>query len=233
MVELLGTPTNQLLGKFGSGGHKPGSGSAAALLGLLSGKLVQTVVSLTTDRVSYEEAQATLSSAVEVLVEQIEPQLTAAFEEDSRQFDRTIVARRRRNAAPMGSTERHRLSEDALSELRTSTEIPLEIADLCLELGTYAVTVFDLGFKSARGDSLVAITSAHAAVGGCLGIIYLNPHKLQRGRMGTTGAGPSRRSRTQVEDLGHPGRGSNRNAPRRGGRPRAEERLTLTPFHRR
>jgi formiminotetrahydrofolate cyclodeaminase len=173
-VELLETPTDQLLGKFGSGGHKPGSGSAAALLGLLSGKLVQTVVSLTTDRASYEEAQATLSSAVEVLVEQIEPQLTAAFEEDSRQFDRTIAARRLRNAAPKGSTERHRLSEEALSQLRASTEIPLEIAQLCLELGTHAVNVFDLGFRSARGDSLVAITSAHAAVGGCLGIIYLN-----------------------------------------------------------
>lgn len=173
-MELLATPTDQLLGKFGSGGHKPGSGSAAALLGLLSGKLVQTVVSLTTDRANYEEAQATLSSAVEVLVEQIEPQLTAAFEEDSRQFGRTIVARRARNAAPMGSTERQRLGEEALTELRMSTEIPLEIAELCLELGSHAVTVFDLGFKSARGDSLVAITSAHAAVGGCLGIIYLN-----------------------------------------------------------
>lgn len=126
-LDLLDTPTNKLLTKFGSGGHKPGSGSAAALLGLLSGKLVQTVVSLTTDRANYEEAQATLSGAVEVLVKQIEPQLTAAFEEDSRQFDRTIVARRRHDAAPMGSPERQRLSDDALSELRTSTEIPLEI----------------------------------------------------------------------------------------------------------
>ena len=35
---------NQLLDKLGKGGHKPGSGSAAALQGMISSKLVQTVI---------------------------------------------------------------------------------------------------------------------------------------------------------------------------------------------
>lgn len=51
--DLMTLPTDQLLSKFGSGGHKPGSGSAAALLGLVSCKLAQTVVSLSAGRDQY------------------------------------------------------------------------------------------------------------------------------------------------------------------------------------
>lgn len=171
---LIATPTDQLLLKFGSGSHKPGSGSAAALLGLLSCKLIQTVIALTSDRERYQEAHATLAIAVIDLVDQIEPRLLDAFEEDSLQFNRVYEARVARDAAEEGTLERRRLNDQALSELRRATEIPLQMAELCLRLGEHAVTVFDLGFKSARGDSVVAITSAHAAVGGCLGIIYLN-----------------------------------------------------------
>lgn len=171
---LIATPTDQLLLKFGSGGHKPGSGSAAALLGLLSCKLIQTVISLTADRERYQEAHATLAVAVGDLVDEIEPRLLQAFEEDSRQFNKVYEARLARNAAQEGTPERRRLNDHALAELRVATEIPLDMAELCLRLGEHAVTVFDLGFKSARGDSVVAITSAHSAVGGCLGIVYLN-----------------------------------------------------------
>ena len=171
---LIATPTDQLLLRFGSGGHKPGSGSAAALLGLLSCKLIQTVIALTADRDRYQEAHATLAVAVGDLVDQIEPRLLHAFEEDSRQFHKVIQARAERDGAREGTAERKRLNDRALAELRTATDIPLEMAELCLRLGEHAVAVFDLGFKAARGDSVVAITAAHAAVGGCLGIVYLN-----------------------------------------------------------
>lgn len=171
---LIATPTDQLLLKFGSGSHKPGSGSAAALLGLLSCKLIQTVIALTADRERYQEAHATLAIAVGDLVDQIEPRLLHAFEEDSRQFHKVYEARVARNAAEEGTSERRRLNDRASTELRTATAIQLHMGELCLRLGEHAVTVFDLDFKSARGDSVVAITSAHAAVGGCLGIAYLN-----------------------------------------------------------
>ena len=45
---------NQLLDKLGKGGHKPGSGSAAALQGMISSKLVQTVI-IISNRKKYQE----------------------------------------------------------------------------------------------------------------------------------------------------------------------------------
>jgi len=171
--ELIKLPADQLLTKFGSGGHKPGSGSAAALLGLVSCKLVQTVVSLSAGRDQYQGVEAQLTLANQDIVAGIEPVLVAALQDDSEQFDRVIEARRLRDAESDKGKKRS-LAEKALAELREATDIPIKIADTCLALAEKAFVVFDLGFKAARGDSGVAISSALAGASGSLAIIYLN-----------------------------------------------------------
>lgn len=172
--QLLKLPTHKLLSKFGSGGHKPGSGSAAALLGLVACKLVQTVVSLSNGRDEYQDVEEQLTLANQDVSNAVEPFLAQAVEEDSVAFDRVIEARRVRDACEPGSRERKAAAEKALDELRIATEIPIQIANKCLELADYALTVFLLGFKSARGDSGVAVSSAIAAIHGSLSIVFLN-----------------------------------------------------------
>ena len=81
--ELIKLPADKLLNKFGSGGHKPGSGSAAALLGLVSCKLLQTVVTLSNGRDQYKGVEAQLTLANQNVVDDIEPILMAAVQEDS------------------------------------------------------------------------------------------------------------------------------------------------------
>jgi formiminotetrahydrofolate cyclodeaminase len=171
---LLALPTTTLLSKFGSGGHKPGSGSAAALLGLVACKLVQTVVSLSNGRSEYEGVKEQLTLANQDISSSVEPFLADAVERDSAAFDRVIRARQHRDSFEVGSKDRKAAAEAALEELRTATEIPVEIAQKCLELADYALTVFQLGFKSARGDSGVAVSAAISAVHGSLAIIFLN-----------------------------------------------------------
>ena len=170
---LIKLPTDELLTKFGSGLHKPGSGSAAALIGLVSCKLVQTVISLSNGRDQYQGVKAQLTLANQDLLGDIEPTLISAVQEDSEQFDRVIQARRLRDAEN-DPVKKKQLSEKALNELRLATEIPIRIAETCLTLAEKAILVFDLGFKAARGDSGVAISSALAAASGCVSIIYLN-----------------------------------------------------------
>jgi formiminotetrahydrofolate cyclodeaminase len=97
----------------------------------------------------------------------------AAVQDDSGRFDRVIQARRIRDAET-DQVKKKQLSEKALNELRVATEIPIRIAETCLALAEKAVVVFDLGFKAARGDSGVAISSAIAGASGCIAIIYLN-----------------------------------------------------------
>ncbi|MDR3405706.1 MAG: cyclodeaminase/cyclohydrolase family protein [Chthoniobacter sp.] len=172
-AQLLSLPTDQLLEKFGSGNHKPGSGSAAALLGLLSCKLLQTVVSLTKDRAQYQEAQPQLTLANQQVADTIEPFLIHAVQQDAIHFDRVIQARRSRDAEKDPKIKRQ-LRDRARAELRVATEIPMAIAEHSLELADKAFAVFDLGFKSARGDSGVAISAALSGATGALFIVFLN-----------------------------------------------------------
>jgi len=69
---LMELRTHQLLDKFGAGGHKPGSGSAAALMGLLSGKLTVTVGRLTLSRPEYQSAHSQVKHLNSQIAEKLE-----------------------------------------------------------------------------------------------------------------------------------------------------------------
>lgn len=174
--DLLEISTKQLLKKFGAGNHKPGSGSAAAFQGLLSAQLIRTVIDLTNDpkrRSEYAEALPELLRIAERIDRSIYPALEKIFNEDSVQFDRVIRARQAREAET-DPLQKKILAARALNELKPATEMPIEIAEHCLDLADAAVKVFERGFKSARGDSGVAISAALSAVYGSLTIVDLN-----------------------------------------------------------
>jgi formiminotetrahydrofolate cyclodeaminase len=171
--DLIKLPTEELLNKLGSGSHKPGSGSAAALLSLVACKLLQTVVTLSNGRSDYQGVKDQLTLANQDVVQDIEPKLLKAMQEDSLQFDKVISARRKRDSTK-DAKERKALSEDALAKLRVATDIPIQIAELSVALAEKAMAVFDLGFKAARGDSGVAISAALSGASGALSIVYLN-----------------------------------------------------------
>lgn len=173
---LIKLPTDQLLQKFGAGEHKPGSGSAAALQGMLSAKLLLTVIGLTTHekrRQYYQDWLPELNQASTEIQSRIFPLLEKIFEDDSIQFDKTIKLRKARDSE-RNIDKRRELSEEALEELKIATETPVQIANLCIELAKFGTLVFDHGFRSARGDAGVAQNGAVAAVAGCISIINLN-----------------------------------------------------------
>jgi formiminotetrahydrofolate cyclodeaminase len=179
--ELISLPTNRLLDKFGGGGHKPGSGSAAALLGMIACKLLQTVVELTNGRDRYLSVSRQLSLANEDVLAGIEPALREAFGEDSRLFDDVIQLRRARNAES-DPTEKKRLGDRHLRKLQHATDLPLRIVKDCIQVAEHGITVFDLGFQAARGDSGVAISSALAGASGAISVVYLNLTYFRGGR---------------------------------------------------
>lgn len=170
--DLLGLETRELLKKFGAGDHKPGSGSAAGLLGLIGVKLCQTVISLTRDRPQYAEG-GNIITARESELSTIEESLERYVQEDSRLFDEVIRLRRMRDELPEG-TERRRVRDQLARATWAATDLPLEMIDELILLGDIAIQVFQLGFQSARGDSAVAVRAAHAAANGSLSIVHLN-----------------------------------------------------------
>jgi formiminotetrahydrofolate cyclodeaminase/Zn-dependent peptidase ImmA (M78 family) len=177
--DLLQLPTRQLLNKIGAGDHIPGSGSAAALNGILSCKLLLTVIELTHDPTKpkrlrdYALCKKEFEQIKKDISDRISLRLETLFEEDSQQFDQAIQKRNERdNEKNQG--RKNDLHNQSLRELKKSTEIPIEIASLCIQLAKYSTVVFDRGFKSARGDAGVALGSSLSGLTGCISIISLN-----------------------------------------------------------
>lgn len=178
--KLLELHANKLLQKFGKGNHKPGSGSAVAVQGLLSAQLIRTVISLTNEekrRKHYAEVLPELLRMNSEIETRIYPALEKLCEHDSIQFDKYITRLRDRDHETDHQRQQE-LDRLGMKELVPATEIPLEIAILCMKLGEFAMYVFDHGFKSARGDAAVALNGASASVAGCLSIIDLNLSKF-------------------------------------------------------
>lgn len=172
-IDLSMLPFKELMRKFATGGHKPGSGSAVALLGLTSCALTTNVVRLSRVRRKYQDSWTKLESIRTSITDEIEPALWRAFGDDPEQFDKVITARQARDIE-QAPYRRWELAGQALNELRAANEIPLVIAEKCLLLAEHAITVFDIGFKSARGDSEAAIESALSGATGAISIVYLN-----------------------------------------------------------
>lgn len=171
--DLMSLPLRELLEKFAAGKHKPGSGSAAALLGLISAALSRTVIALTVDKPQYDAVQNELQEISSEIEVKIQPFLEQAFEQDSILFDKVIKSRIFRNEA-VDHAEWWRRSHEALSKLDSASVIALDIARKSIRLTELAIIVFDKGFKSAQGDSEVAIEAALSGATGALSVIYLN-----------------------------------------------------------
>lgn len=174
-MKLLETITRELLEQFGSGKEVPGSGSAAAFQGMLSSKLLITVISLTKGKIKYSSFIPSLNSMDKEIRARIYPDLCRLFQEDSDHFEKTITSRKERDRVSIDYPILHNnLSKKALSELKIAVDIPLEIAKLCAELAVMANFIFDNGFQAVRGDSHVALSTALSGFSGCLSIIQLN-----------------------------------------------------------
>lgn len=181
---FLQMPTQALLDEFGAGRHKPGSGSAAALLGLVGCKMMQTVVTVTLRNKQYSANFGQLEYIGDLLRTRNDPFFREAVQRDSLQFDRyhqAVLVRR----ACTDPAEKRRLNERCREELMPATEIPLEIAQHAVEVAERGIVVYDLGARHARGDSGVAVSAALSACSGALFVIYLNLLHFREGRWAT------------------------------------------------
>lgn len=170
---LMTIPAGKLLDKFGSGTHAPGSGSAAALMGILSAKLIITVGKLSLKKEEYRDDHSKIQYINDRIEKDIEPELKKLFDEDASIFDEVIKLRVARDKAT-DKNEKKRLGEQANNKLRVATDIPIRICELSLRLIDHGTAMFDMGFKAARGDSGAAVSSAVAGAMSAIFVVSLN-----------------------------------------------------------
>jgi methenyltetrahydrofolate cyclohydrolase len=167
---LLDKPTGILLKEFGAGNAAPGSGSAGALMGLLSIKLLLTVCKISLKKPALNNRQSTFQFIESQLLE-IEPKLQNLFEKDAREFEQVVSLRIARDLAddPLEKSALQRQSNDLLE---VATDNAFEITDHSLKLIDLGITIFKEGWAAVRGDSGAAI--AVAVSGATSGIFIAN-----------------------------------------------------------
>ena len=172
--DYMAVPAKELIEAFGKGSHIPGSGSASALSALIGVELLKTVLKLSIGREGYEENQ----TEFEFILKSIDDNYIAAFKDlfnsDIKVFHEVSYHRRLRDKSKDGSDEKEEHKRKSLERLRSATDIPIEICETSLQLMNNAFFIFDNGFKSARGDSGVAISNLLSSAQGALFIVFLN-----------------------------------------------------------
>lgn len=175
---LLHKPTNLLLDDFGAGGASPGSGSAAALMGLLAGKLICTVCKKSKQKPECRDNHAVLVYAEEQITNELIPELERLFQKDANDFEEVVRLRRARDETS-DKKEKAKLAREANNLLESATENAMEIVALCSKLIDFGVTAFEAGWHAVRGDSGAAISAAIAGVSSGLFVINLNLKSLK------------------------------------------------------
>lgn len=196
---LLDKSVNGLLDDFGAGNSAPGSGSAAALMGILSGKLIITVCSLSLKKVAQEKMSIDNGSIksnqlkfmpfenqykfiIDDIKNNIEPELKHLFEEDSKEFEQVVELRKKRNKAEKegDKSSQSKFNKESLDKLQHVTEFVFRISDQCFKLIDHGNFIFDKAYSAVRGDSGAAISAAIAGVTSSIFIINLNLVALSR-----------------------------------------------------
>ena len=173
----LSKPTNELLDEFGAGKAAPGSGSAAALMGLLAAKLIVTVCDLSASK-ELSERQNSILKVVRSTADARVAILSELFEADAESFERVIEIRKLRDAETR-SAERTVLTRQANVELEVATNCVFDICGEVLILIDQATAAFDEGWHAVRGDAGSALSVAIAALTSGLMIIALNLKTLR------------------------------------------------------
>jgi formiminotetrahydrofolate cyclodeaminase len=178
--KLIALRAGSLLRKFGSGHAVPGSGSAAALMGLLASQLLITVATLTQKKVKRRSDITQVEYLKNEIKDTFEPRLKVLFQLDSDIFENVIDLRTKKNIEP-DQRKKERLADLALEELKKATIIPIEISEICLKLVDCGSAMFDMGYKAVRGDSGAAMSVALAGAMSGVFIVDLNLKSFRGG----------------------------------------------------
>ncbi len=177
--KLLDLRAGKLMEEFGAGRPTPGSGSAAALQGVFGSNMVLAICQLTNTRAK----QVTRRLEAQYISDVIRRRHLGALEElvqkDNDVFAEAMAARMKLQSAKTG---RRSLAQLASGRLRAATELPIAIADHCLEVARLGMQMFDIGYSAARGDAGAGISAAIAGATTALCVVYQNMTKFRRGR---------------------------------------------------
>lgn len=150
--QLVERRLRDFVDELSSDSPAPGGGSAAALCGALAAALAAMVANLTVGKKGHEGAWASLSDLA-VRAQALKDWFLASVDEDTRAFDRVLVAMRLPQATEADKAARSAAQEAAN---RGATEVPLAVLERSLE-------ALDLAAEAARSGNPNSVSDAGVA----------------------------------------------------------------------
>jgi len=138
----------------------PGGGSAAAVSGLLGVSLLEMVLNLTVGRSDFaDQADFLVQKQKELAV--LHTKVQEMIDADATAFNQLIAA----FALPKATEQEKEFRSQAIqAATKKASEVPLEVAGLCLQTLQIAGTLLGKINPHAASDLLVSALSSHAAV---------------------------------------------------------------------
>jgi formiminotetrahydrofolate cyclodeaminase len=164
---------------FASGHEVPGSGSANALVAALAAALIASVAEKTYARQELTKYRP-ISDAAKRIASRAKTRshkLLELVDEDARAFA-PVIALRREAKTLRDEYQQDQSIRTEIAATKPATEIPIEIAVVCIELLEDGFLMLDRGFAPAKGESYSAITALIAAADGALFVATLNVNTI-------------------------------------------------------
>lgn len=157
---LIDKPVSQFLTELASSAPAPGGGSVAALSGALGAALVSMVCNLTVGKKKYADVEKDIKALLENS-EGLRHKLADLLQADVQAYTAVSQAMKMPRATDEEKAARAEVMQQALKK---ATEVPLQIAEACVEVIALCQPAAEKGNKNAVSDAGVAILMAEAGL---------------------------------------------------------------------
>lgn len=155
---MIDMPVKELLAEFGKGKGMPGSGGATILSAMAGIQLLVSVCKLTRDKERYSDFHEDMAAIQSTLETKYLPLLAQLMEED-RQAVHDMLRQRILRDKVTDPDKKREHKEKAIAQLQTATDSMLTFCRICLDIIPMALQVYRDGQKSAKGDTIVALSN--------------------------------------------------------------------------
>lgn len=167
---LIDKKINEFLDELKSDSPAPGGGSAAALVGAIGAALGVMVGNLTVNSDKYADAHIEARQLMQKFEERLSS-LKGYIDEDTKAFNQVMAAYK----LPKGNVEEKQWRSQAIQQaLQYASKLPMNVANVCLEVLELSVRMLAIGNQNAASDAAVAGRMAHAAMWSAIYNVRIN-----------------------------------------------------------
>lgn len=185
MSHLLDMPAKELLKEFGKGKGMTGAGASVALGAVAATQVLVSVCKLTAGKEAYADAHAQLAEIQHKLESKYIPVLEAIMLADGAAVENMLRVRLARDNEP-DKTKKEALQQQAEKMLEGATATMLKLCNTCIDIIPLCMEIYDIGLKSAKGDTGMAFSSLLSAASSGLYATLINV-KSAKGATWTVG----------------------------------------------